>query len=163
AIRPLCRALARRHRPHQRWRRSSGPDAVRRGRTDRRPRSAASRLGPPLAACVSGPDRGLWRRRHAARDTSRRRGGHAVSARAGLLAVHGCHWDAVVIDEAHGLGERTDREHAAAALCLRAAYVILLTGTPHNGDSHAFHALCSLGGGGDPLLTFRRTRAEAGL
>jgi len=80
-----------------------------------------------------------------------------------LLAVHACHWDVVVIDEAHGIGVGTDRERAAAALCVRAAYVILLTGTPHNGDSRAFHALCSLGEGGDPLLTFRRTRAEAGL
>ena len=74
-------------------------------------------------------------------------------------------WDAVVIDEAHGLTGHSDRAHAAAALARRARAVVLLTATPHSGDAHAFEALCSIGdlGGGFPLLTFRRTRADVGL
>ena len=74
-------------------------------------------------------------------------------------------WDAVVIDEAHGLTGHSDRAHAAAALARRARTVVLLTATPHSGDDHAFESLCSIGdlGGGFPLLTFRRTRADVGL
>ncbi len=74
-------------------------------------------------------------------------------------------WDAVVIDEAHGLAGHSDRAHAAAALARRARTVVLLTATPHSGDDHVFESLCSIGdlGGGFPLLTFRRTRADVGL
>ena len=77
-----------------------------------------------------------------------------------LAAVALCHWDAVVIDEAHGVSGGTDRRQAAAALCQSAAYVLLLTATPHNGDPAAFRSLCDLGAVNDPLLIFRRTRAE---
>ena len=74
-------------------------------------------------------------------------------------------WDAVVIDEAHGLTGHSDRAHAVAALARRARTVVLLTATPHSGDDHAFGSLCSIGdlGGGFPLLTFRRTRQDAGF
>jgi superfamily II DNA or RNA helicase len=78
-----------------------------------------------------------------------------------LAAVALCHWDVVVIDEAHGVSGGTDRRQAAAALCERAAYVLLLTATPHNGDPAAFRSLCGIGAvDDDPLLIFRRTRAE---
>jgi ERCC4-related helicase len=74
-------------------------------------------------------------------------------------------WDAVIIDEAHGLTGHSDRAHAAAALARRGRTVVLLTATPHWGDDRAFESLCSIGdlGSGFPLLTFRRTRRDVGL
>jgi len=72
-------------------------------------------------------------------------------------------WDVVVVDEAHGASPPSDRHAAAAALCNRTSYVLLLTATPHNGDRSAFEALCSLGALGDPLLLFRRTRHDVSL
>ena len=75
-----------------------------------------------------------------------------------LPAVAACSWDAVVVDEAHGLANDSDRHEAAAALAARAAYVFLLTATPHNGDAGAFRSLCAIGGQHDRLLVFRRTR-----
>ena len=78
-----------------------------------------------------------------------------------LAAVRACRWDAVVVDEAHGAAASGDRHAAAAALCGMAAYVILLTATPHNGDERAFRSLCALGEHDqDPLLLFRRSRRE---
>ena len=76
-----------------------------------------------------------------------------------LPAVLSCSWDVVVVDEAHGVVHDSDRHHAVATLAARAAYVILLTATPHNGDVRAFRSLCGIGGHGDRLLVFRRTRA----
>jgi len=75
-----------------------------------------------------------------------------------LTAVAACSWDVIVVDEAHGLAAASDRHEAVAALSARAAYVILLTATPHNGDRRAFASLCGLGAHGDRLLVFRRTR-----
>jgi superfamily II DNA or RNA helicase len=75
-----------------------------------------------------------------------------------LTAVAACSWDVIVVDEAHGLAAASDRHEAVAALAARAAYVILLTATPHNGDRRAFASLCGLGAHGDRLLVFRRTR-----
>ena len=75
-----------------------------------------------------------------------------------LPAVVSCAWDVVVVDEAHGLANDSDRHEAVAALAARAAYVILLTATPHNGDARAFRSLCGIGGHRDRLLMFRRTR-----
>jgi len=74
-------------------------------------------------------------------------------------------WDVVVFDEAHHLTGRSDRAAAAALLGDRARALVLLTATPHSGDDHAFARLCSLGNadGSEPLVTFRRTRADAGL
>ncbi len=46
---------------------------------------------------------------------------------------------------------------------MRAAYVVLLTATPHNGDPRAFVSLCGIGALGDPLLVFRRTKAQVHL
>jgi superfamily II DNA or RNA helicase len=70
-------------------------------------------------------------------------------------------WDVVVVDEAHGAAGPSDRHDAVAALCRTASYVLLLTATPHNGDDEAFAALCRTGALDEPLLVFRRSRAEA--
>jgi superfamily II DNA or RNA helicase len=74
-------------------------------------------------------------------------------------------WDLVVLDEAHHLVGRSDRANAAAMLSDRARALVLLTATPHSGDDEAFARLSELGhaGGSQPLLTFRRTRGDAGL
>jgi superfamily II DNA or RNA helicase len=82
-----------------------------------------------------------------------------------LPAVAACRWDAVVVDEAHGAAGDSDRRAAVEALASRAAYVVLLTATPHSGDRAAFASLCALGSvdenaGKDPLLVFRRRRAD---
>ena len=66
-----------------------------------------------------------------------------------LRAVMACGWDVIVIDEAHGVTGDSERHAAVAALAVRAAYVLLLTATPHSGD---------IGSHGDRLLVFRRTR-----
>jgi superfamily II DNA or RNA helicase len=79
-----------------------------------------------------------------------------------LPAALACHWDVVVVDEAHGIAPHTERHDAVAALCALAPHVALLTATPHSGDEEAFGALCALGGhAGDRLLAFRRSRHDA--
>ena len=75
-----------------------------------------------------------------------------------LRAVLNCRWDIVIVDEAHRAANDGDRRQAAAALTSRAAYVVLLTATPHSGDAAAFQSLCNLGSHGERLLIFRRTR-----
>jgi superfamily II DNA or RNA helicase len=75
-----------------------------------------------------------------------------------LRAALDCRWDIVIVDEAHRVANDGDRRRAAAALTSRAAYVVLLTATPHSGDAVAFDSLCALGSHGDRLLIFRRTR-----
>jgi superfamily II DNA/RNA helicase len=78
-----------------------------------------------------------------------------------LAAVRSVRWDIVVVDEAHQMTAGSDRHAAAAAVCRDAAYVVLLTATPHHGDPLAFRSLCDLGTlNQDALLTFRRTRRE---
>jgi superfamily II DNA or RNA helicase len=85
-------------------------------------------------------------------------------------------WDLVILDEAHGCVGDSDRRAAAHSLAASAAYALLLSATPHNGDRDAFASLCGIGaidaptgavlgnGVADvPLLVFRRTRADAGL
>jgi len=78
-------------------------------------------------------------------------------------AARACWWDVVVVDEAHGAGCDSDRLAAVSALAARAAYVVLLTATPHSGDPRAFASLCGIGALGDPLLVFRRTKSEVSL
>jgi len=74
-------------------------------------------------------------------------------------------WDAVVFDEAHGLGGHSDRAAAAGVLAKRARTVVLLTATPHSGDDRGFDLLREIGNLDSqfPLLTFRRTRLDVGL
>jgi superfamily II DNA or RNA helicase len=78
-----------------------------------------------------------------------------------LPALLSCPWDIVVVDEAHGAAGGSDRHDAVAALASRAAYVVLLTATPHSGDRRAFLSLCGTGTvANDPLLVFRRRRRD---
>src|SRR3989442_802524 len=80
-----------------------------------------------------------------------------------LRAVMACAWDVIVIDEAHGVAGDSERHAAVAALAVRAAYVLLLTATPHSGDPRAFDSLSAIGSHGDRLLVFRRTRRSLQL
>src|SRR5207237_4070557 len=81
-----------------------------------------------------------------------------------LPAAAACRWDVVVIDEAHEAAPGTDRHDAVRRLCGLAPYVVLLTATPHSGDTRAFLALCALGRRGfDTISVFRRSRANAAL
>jgi superfamily II DNA or RNA helicase len=87
-----------------------------------------------------------------------------IKRREVLPAVRACHWDVVIVDEAHHVTSGTDRHEAVAALCRLSPYVLLLTATPHNGDPEAYAALCAIGRhDGDRLLVFRRTRQDVGL
>ena len=58
-------------------------------------------------------------------------------------------WDIVIVDEAHRVANDGDRRQAVAALTSRAGYVVLLSATPHSGNSSAFQALCRLGSHGE--------------
>ena len=81
-----------------------------------------------------------------------------------LPAVSACTWELVVVDEAHGAAGDSDRRAAVQALASCAAYVLLLSATPHSGDRAAFASLCRLGEvDATPLTVFRRTRSEAGV
>ncbi len=80
-----------------------------------------------------------------------------------LPAARSVPWDVVVLDEAHAAAADSERRDAVRLVSERAAYVVLLTATPHSGDDAAFEDLCRIGeaaasGGGDRLLVFRRTR-----
>jgi len=80
-----------------------------------------------------------------------------------LHAAASCWRDVLIVDEAHAAAAGNDRHAAVMRLALRAAFVVLLTATPHNGDAEAFKSLCAIGDTGDGLLVFRRTRRDAGL
>ncbi|MDP2644052.1 MAG: helicase-related protein [Desulfobacterales bacterium] len=56
-------------------------------------------------------------------------------------------WDLVVVDEAHRLGGNTDqvaRYKLGKGLAAAAPYVLLLSATPHQGKTDAFHRLMNL-------------------
>ncbi|MFO7867629.1 MAG: helicase-related protein, partial [Candidatus Aminicenantes bacterium] len=56
-------------------------------------------------------------------------------------------WDLVIVDEAHRLGGSTDqvaRFKLGQGLCEAAPYLLMLSATPHQGKSDAFHRLVSL-------------------
>ncbi len=73
-------------------------------------------------------------------------------------------WDALVADEAHLVAPLSERSAALQHLAEQARLVVLVTATPHAGDTAAFEALRGLGAlGGDPILFFRRTRSDVGL
>jgi superfamily II DNA or RNA helicase len=84
-------------------------------------------------------------------------------------AIPSVPWDLVVVDEAHTAAGRSDRHAAVHALCRGARRVMLLTATPHSGNTADFGRLVSIGHLGtldpaiDGLLVFRRTRATVGL
>ncbi len=77
-----------------------------------------------------------------------------------LPPVAAAGWDAVIVDEAHGASGDSERHQALATLTSRAAFVVLLTATPHSGDEAAFSKLFRLGAQQDDLLVFRRSRHE---
>jgi superfamily II DNA or RNA helicase len=74
-------------------------------------------------------------------------------------------WDMVIVDEAHLASAPSQRYQAAHLLTTRSRHVVLLTATPHAGDDASYRALCDLGrlGGTDPMVLFRRTRAQANV
>ena len=80
-----------------------------------------------------------------------------------LAAAAAVTWDLVVLDEAHGASLDTDRHDAAHAIARRAAYVLLVTATPHSGDERAYTSLCDIGSSGDRPMVFRRTRHDVGI
>jgi SNF2 family DNA or RNA helicase len=82
-----------------------------------------------------------------------------------LPAAASCRWDLVIVDEAHGVCGDSDRHHAVHQLAATAAYVLLLTATPHSGDRRAFASLRALGAvaADDDLLVFRRSRPDVGM
>lgn len=73
-------------------------------------------------------------------------------------------WDLVVVDEAHAVGDGTARAQLVDAVCRRARSVVLLTATPHAGQSAGFEAVCRLGSvaGEPPLIIVRRQRHDVG-
>ena len=73
-------------------------------------------------------------------------------------------WDVVVVDEAHDVTAGTARRAAIHAIACRARRVVLLTATPHAGDSRQFAALCELGAHdarSPRIVMFRRSRSHA--
>jgi superfamily II DNA or RNA helicase len=75
-------------------------------------------------------------------------------------------WDLVIIDEAHDASGPSDRHAACGELARRARRLVLLTATPHSGESERFERLLALGALPDlaePMTVFRRTRAEVGF
>ena len=71
--------------------------------------------------------------------------------------------DLLIADEAHHLTPGTDRGRAVARLAARTPWCVFISATPHSGDVAAFNYLTDLGSHRDPIVTFRRTRREAGL
>jgi superfamily II DNA or RNA helicase len=80
-------------------------------------------------------------------------------------------WDLLVVDEAHVACGDSDRFETCQAMARRARRVVLLTATPHSGDTARHARLIDIGRLGPPpagqkapdLLTFRRTRRDVGL
>jgi ERCC4-related helicase len=78
----------------------------------------------------------------------------------------GVPWDVVVIDEAHIATGRSDRHEACDELGRRARQLVLLSATPHDGDTTRFMRLLRLGSlpfSGDELAVFRRTRGDVAI
>lgn len=86
-----------------------------------------------------------------------------VKRREVMAALAGVPIDIIIADEAHHLTPGTDRGDAVHRLALRSPWCVLLSATPHSGDVGAFDYLTRIGGHGERLLIFRRTRADAGL
>lgn len=82
-----------------------------------------------------------------------------------LRPLQDASWDVLVVDEAHGAALGTARRAAVHAIAVRSRRVLLLSATPHAGDSSQFDALCRIGetgADGDRLMLFSRSRADAG-
>jgi hypothetical protein len=75
-------------------------------------------------------------------------------------------WDALVIDEAHGVVGPSERYATCHELGRRARHVLMLTATPHSGDDSRFDRLLRLGAlpdCQDDLVVFQRSRVAAGV
>ena len=76
-----------------------------------------------------------------------------------LIELERTKWDIILFDEAHKLSasksgntiRRTQRYRLAEALCDNTESLLLLTATPHKGDSYAFYAIISFI---DPYIFF---------
>jgi hypothetical protein len=77
-----------------------------------------------------------------------------------LRALEALVWDLLVVDEAHHVAGWSDRNAALRAVGARARAIVMLTGTPHNGDDEEFARLCAIGDIDRqfPLTVFCRTR-----
>ena len=187
-------AARRRSRPRQDD--SGRPHRVRAAGARRRSNASSSSRRRPARSMGAGARRSLRDRRHRRRRTrpaaarsdaadrrqpvahaDRRRRVDRLRQAAGGPAGRRrrAAWDLVIVDEAHACAGDSDRRAAVQALASRAAYVLLLTATPHSGDRESFLALCAIGaaaegassatsaGADQPLLVFRRTRADVGI
>lgn len=65
-------------------------------------------------------------------------------------------WDLLVVDEAHHLGGDSLRHDAIDALGRHAIHVVLLTATPHDGDTQRYQRVLAVGAQGDRVTVFRR-------
>lgn len=82
-------------------------------------------------------------------------------------------WDLLVVDEAHVACGDSDRFETCQAIARRARRVVLLTATPHSGDTARYERLVDIGRlttaasasdrSQSDLLIFRRTRRDVGL
>jgi superfamily II DNA or RNA helicase len=72
-------------------------------------------------------------------------------------------FDLLIADEAHHLTPGTDRGAAVSMLASRVPWCVLLSATPHSGDSAAFDYLKSIGARNESIAIFRRSRSEVGL
>jgi len=71
--------------------------------------------------------------------------------------------DLLITDEAHHLAPGTDRGAVVSRLAARAPWLVLVSATPHSGDSTAFNYLCDIGSTGDRIAVFHRARRDVGL
>jgi len=70
--------------------------------------------------------------------------------------------DLLIVDEAHHATPGTDRHAVVNRLARQAAWVLLVSATPHSGDAASYQALLEIGGGEAPrpLRIFRRTESH---
>lgn len=79
-----------------------------------------------------------------------------------LHPLEGVAWDLLIVDEAHNATLVSARRAAIDTVARRSMRVLLLTATPHSGDTAQFDALCSIGATATsaPVVLFRRSRAD---
>ncbi len=71
-------------------------------------------------------------------------------------------WDAVVVDEAHLASGDSARRAVVSELAERSRVVLLVSATPHTGDTTQFRALMDMGGE-DQAVWIRRDRRAIGI
>jgi superfamily II DNA or RNA helicase len=70
--------------------------------------------------------------------------------------------DLLIVDEAHHATPGTDRHAVVSRLARQAAWVLLVSATPHSGDAPAYEALLAIGDTprGTPIRVFRRSTSD---